>query len=608
VELLLNLRFPPGAARDSMDVAVDLAAEATVRSLRDALTRFALRYRCLPTGTRPDQVTLYNSGAPVALDLDRTVVDTRVLSGATLRMGIDARVGLPRDVAVDDTVSRGGLALDVVAGPQAGMLVPLGAGQVTVGRSRRCEVVVRDPTLSREHLALDVGPDGSVTLLPRLDAHNGTYVDGRPVVGHRMLQLGELVHAGGTVFSVRAAVPEATRRRDQLGQVPLNRVPYQRVVVRPREFDPLRSPPMNPKGRPISVLAALSPMVMGVVMFLVLDRWYLLLMTTISPVLLIMRTIGNRRGGRRRYARERDEFFASVEKRADEIEAAMEDERRARLAAAPDLAELARQARFHQPRLWERNRDAGDALTLRLGLGPADAEIVTTIAGGGDEELREKAHLRLAFHRTVEDVPVTLDLDDQGTLGLWGEPDHVAGVGRALVIQACCLHSPEDLVVVAALGQANRPEIDWLKWLPHSRSAASPLAGDHLALGPDGARELLGKLLQVVTDRAARARSGARGAGHWPKVLLLLDEHAGHDPSLVAQLLDVAADHGIHPVWLGTSELHVPRQCRAVVACAGHGRPAAVSFTAPDLDDVMLSICVLVRTVTHDGHRFVLER
>jgi hypothetical protein len=87
--------------------------------------------------------------------------------------------------------------------------------------------------------------------------------------------------------------------------VPLNRVPYRRIVVREQPFENVRSAPTTPKGRKISIIAAMAPMVMGLTMYLILDRWYLLLMTTMSPILLVLRNIGNRRGGKKKYAEER---------------------------------------------------------------------------------------------------------------------------------------------------------------------------------------------------------------------------------------------------------------------------------------------------------------
>jgi S-DNA-T family DNA segregation ATPase FtsK/SpoIIIE len=241
---------------------------------------------------------------------------------------------------------------------------------------------------------------------------------------------------------------------------------------------------------------------------------------------------------------------------------------------------------LHMPRLWERNRLAGDLLDLRLGLGELESQVSIDLGRGGDDALRAEGEARLAHQHVVHDVPITVDLLDMGVMGLWGDPAQVASSGRALMAQAACLHSPEDLVVAAAVGTNNLVGFEWLKWLPHVRSATSPIEGDHLAVGPDSTRAMLISLLQVAADRSERGVE----QHIWPRVLLLLDEAAEPDRALLSQLLDIAPVFGIHVVWLGESELQVPRQCRAVVACPGKGLPGTVRFTDPMQPDRVVEL------------------
>jgi DNA segregation ATPase FtsK/SpoIIIE, S-DNA-T family len=643
MELLLELRYAAGRSARHADVRVDVDPEDTVAALTEALTSDARRRGFAPP---PAGVGLRRAGSGRPLDPADLVVDTGLVSGETVELvdtataaplpertvpraapppaappppppavprampppdppapaaapapdrpvgpvtaELDLRHGqaLPGDLRASD-----GLTLDVTAGPAVGRVVPL-RHDVTVGRAAGCTIVVDDPTLSREHFALQVTSDRRVFVVPNPAATNGTVVSGEPLAEAREARPGDVIEAGSSVFAVRRGVAEETRRRDRLGQVPFNRVPYRRTVVWPQRLDPVPAPPDVPTTGRLSLAAALAPLAGAAVMVVIFDNYYFLCMALMSPFMLVFRHMSAKRGGKRRYRSDRAAYLENLDAATRTLDEALHRERLARLAAAPDLAELARQAMLHMPRLWERNRLAGDLLSLRLGLGDLESQVSLDIAGSGDPELRAEGQARLAHQRRVEDVPITVDLLDVGVAGLWGDPAQVASAGRALVAQAACLHSPEDLVIAAALGPAmtgpgGDAAGDWLKWLPHVRSTTSPLEGPHLATGAEASDALVANLLKVAADRTERLGSSpAAAAGRlWPRVLLVVDEAADPDRALLSQLLDVAPAYGIHALWLGGSELQVPRQCQAVVSCRGTGRTGRVRFTDPARPD-----------------------
>ena len=113
----------------------------------------------------------------------------------------------------------------------------------------------------------------------------------------------------------------------------------------------------------------------------------------------------------------------------------------------------------------------------------------------------------VARYRSIGDVPFTLSLTDHGAIGIAGEPGVALDVTRAVLCQLAALHSPAELVLAAFCGGRSAPDWDWLKWLPHTSSAHSPLTGPHLVAGPESA-QLLAQLEDLV-----RARLGAQHGG-----------------------------------------------------------------------------------------------
>jgi uncharacterized RDD family membrane protein YckC len=97
----------------------------------------------------------------------------------------------------------------------------LAEGKLTVGRSRHCDLSIQELTISRKHVFLTIGA-GQI-LVQDLGSSNGTYVNGRRMVGESVLRDGDTLRLGHASLEVeirassgeRAAGPERlTAARD----------------------------------------------------------------------------------------------------------------------------------------------------------------------------------------------------------------------------------------------------------------------------------------------------------------------------------------------------------------------------------------------------------
>lgn len=82
-----------------------------------------------------------------------------------------------------------------------GRRVELRDGDLTLGRSRTCEVMLRDPSVSRGHALLSVR--GSQVTLQDLKSSNGTYVNGRLLEAETPLADGDRFVIGETEIFLR---------------------------------------------------------------------------------------------------------------------------------------------------------------------------------------------------------------------------------------------------------------------------------------------------------------------------------------------------------------------------------------------------------------------
>ncbi len=78
-----------------------------------------------------------------------------------------------------------------------GRRVPVGAGGVTLGRSRSCDVVLSDPNVSREHA--EIRPRGGSWVVTDLGSTNGAVVNGRRIDRPEVLKPGDEIELGTSV-------------------------------------------------------------------------------------------------------------------------------------------------------------------------------------------------------------------------------------------------------------------------------------------------------------------------------------------------------------------------------------------------------------------------
>ncbi|MFB6892290.1 FtsK/SpoIIIE domain-containing protein [Kitasatospora sp. NPDC056327] len=404
--------------------------------------------------------------------------------------------------------------LRVVGGPDAGGVHRLHGREIRIGRSGEADVPVDDPDVSRLHLALHLGTDGTVTVRD-LGSTNGTSVDGRivppvrpeeavPLEGTALLRIGETTlqvtapeNRDGTGAPVRAALPDGHGHLQLAAPAPVRPAP------------PVAEPPAAPEppaGRGRGLLS------------LRLGR------TAAEP----------------------------PEESAERHHAAV----RTRQAAAqrerwPDLATLLLNALGPGPRLWERGPGHPDALTLRLG---------TADRPGGPGT---------SPGTLLPAVPVTVDLQTAGSLGLSGPRERLDALTRAVVAQLAALHPPTGLSLVVVDADPARPAQDradtwaWALWLPHLR----PTDGQdcRLLLGLDDEQATA-----RLTELTARL-SGPVGLGGHPATVVVVDGRPATEAARLALdlLLRQGPAVGIFPVCLAEQPELLPRGLGATALITG---------------------------------------
>ncbi|ORT61488.1 FHA domain-containing protein [Streptomyces sp. CB03238] len=191
---LTVLAAPPGGqtAGRACDVLVTAPAGTALAAVASGLASAV-------SGADPSgAVVLYAGGE--RLDAQRRVLgEPPLVDGAVLSLQVPGEDHAP----MDGVPAR----LHVVAGPDAGGVHLLHAGQIRIGRSADADVPLDDPDVSRLHCAVTVTESGRVTVAD-LGSTNGTTLDGAEV-GPRPVRLapGALLRLGESSLRLTAGPP-----------------------------------------------------------------------------------------------------------------------------------------------------------------------------------------------------------------------------------------------------------------------------------------------------------------------------------------------------------------------------------------------------------------
>ncbi|MGV8907380.1 MAG: FtsK/SpoIIIE domain-containing protein [Propionicimonas sp.] len=498
------------------------------------------------------------------LDGDTGILDSGIRSGSRIEL-TRSSPGPARQAEQPAAVLR------VLSGPDAGREFPLHAGTNVVGRDRGVDVRLTDPLVSKRHARISVTDTVEIT---DLNSANGVTLSG-DLVTRATLTSADAVVLGETSLSV---VPLQGSARTQ-GAV-LEHVRSPRVVPKypGREF-PTPKAPTLPAPQRFPLIAMAAPLMLGGVMYVLQPGGLGVVMMMMTPLLLVASWVDHSMTSHRSLRAQKKQFDESMLRLQAKLENERETERRVRLLESPSLAEVERAVELLGPLLWTRRPEHSGFLGVGLGLGRAASRNTVVLPQNNDtlpdcwEQMEE---LRAAFS-VIDDVPIVADLNRDGSIGIAGPRSEVAGVARGLMMQVLGLHSPAEVVVCAVVSPVSRLDWEWLKWVPHTSSAHSPLAGEHLADGPTGASSLFAQVEGLIESRLSGKAPKSRGdvredegmddqpASRVPALLLLIENDAPIDRGRATRLAERGPDVGVHVLWCAPATAQLPAACRTFI-------------------------------------------
>jgi S-DNA-T family DNA segregation ATPase FtsK/SpoIIIE len=406
-------------------------------------------------------------------------------------------------------------------------------------------------------LHLTVDPRGACQLAA--DAGVAATLDGAPVTAPVDWRPGQQLAVYGSLLELAPyEPPDAALRLSQDGAgLDFNRPPRLLPPVRETRFQ-LPVPPVRGERRPLPILMAVIPVVLGVVLAYAIHEIYMLAMCALSPVTMIGSYFSDRKQGRKSYTARMAEYREHRARIEADARDALAAEQAARRADCPDPATVLTIATGPRRRLWERRRSDPDFLLVRLGI--ADLPSGVELRDPTQDEHRQRVFWE------IRAAPVTVGLRDRGVIGVAGPDSSPRAIGRWLVAQTAALQSPNDVKIYLLTDSSGQDSWEWARWLPHCQhpgGAGATLIGNDA----ETVTARIAELLAMVKDRQrALAESDNRQAVFQQASVIIVFDGSRRLRSLpgVIQLLREGPPVGVYSICLDSDERLLPAECQAV--------------------------------------------
>ncbi len=524
----------------------------------------------LPVAAGP---ALYVDGQRVPPD--QPVADSPVRPGCVISLGDPSGCLPPEPTGI--------VEVRVVSGPGAGTVSRLSVGTATIsaggadtggadtGGAYSVGAYSDGAYSSGASPVIQVLVSGRGSCQLAADPALGATLDGEPVTSLADWRPGQQLAVGGSVLELAPyEPPDAALRisRDGAG-LDFNRPPRLLPPLRETKFQ-LPTPPSRGERRPLPILMAVVPLLMGVGMAFAIHQVYMLAMCAFSPVMVIGNYISDRKSGRRSYTAQMAAYREHKARIENDAQDALVAERAIRRFDCPDPAAVLTLATGPRRRLWERRRSDPDFLLLRVGTASLPSAV----------ELRDPTqdqHRQQVFWE-ISGAPVTISLAERGVMGVAAQGGLPRAAGRWLVAQVATLHSPHDVQLCVLTDGSGRDSWEWARWLPHCQH---PAGGSAALIGNDAetVAARIAELLAIVKDRQrAAAQSGIQQATFRQASMVVVLDGSRRLRSLpgVIQLLREGPAVGVYAICLDSDERLLPAECQAVAAILpGRGQPGA---------------------------------
>lgn len=483
------------------------------------------------------------------------------------------------------------------------------SGQITVGRSRECDLVLTSSIVSGHHF--DIICESGRIHIRDVGSTNGLYLNGN-LLDSAILRAGDTLSiytirmrllGGKLVFSnVGSSIKiaeglESSFRpfaNEEVAVAPDAKYLYYHLSPRIREQLPqddvvLSSPPAAAQamsGRRGSWAYLISSGAMmaasfasGMVNPAMIMMRMAAMASPIANMAMYSKMSKEERQQLEEYEEMRQELFRTyIDDQKARISKVADIQRRIISNENPDPLECLDIVNNMKVRLWERLPSDSDFLNTRLGIGKqklcVSVKSRADIDGFqmDDDELERLTEQIIEETRYVDEIPVVLPLADYQTVGMIGGKADLFYQLRSMIAELTVQQSSKDLRLVCLFDDEWKGSWGFLRWLPHIWDESGQVR--YLAFDERSRNAVNEMMLDVVNQRSRKedslVKDEAPAVPHY--VILVQNRELILKSEIYEKLVRNDPSLGITTIFMADTLYNVPQACQYIIDLTGANR------------------------------------
>jgi len=235
------------------------------------------------------------------------------------------------------------------------------------------------------------------------------------------------------------------------------------------------------------------------------------------------------------------------------------------LCPSPEILCSMLDSESNKLRLWERSYEDDDFLDIRMGLGSRPFEVQIKIPKQGfqlyEDELRNLPAELSKKYGILNNVPLTLDIYNNRTIGIIGSRKNIRTILNEMVLNIISLHSYDEVKLVLVTSPKQVNIFDDFKNVPHIWSNDKKVR--FFATNPEEVHFIFNIIDETIKERADRQDKIAMPIPHY--VVIVTEPNLIEKEALLRYMNDAENQVGITTLFVYGDITRLPKSCKTII-------------------------------------------
>ena len=452
--------------------------------------------------------------------------------------------------------------------------------QIKIGRGKSNDIIIDDELVDREHCLIYLGGN-SEYFIKDVKSKFGVFVNGIKVDDSKKLKDNDFIIICGYKFLYRykALILSSIHQNISTNNLKIYKneseneiLDYPSFIRSPRLISKLPDEEIKIQGVPseekkpsMAFLRSLATMVgMVVISYMFMSgtengmsfRYYMIGMMAVSFIVSVVVYICDRKKYNKKKVLREQRYREYIEENDKKIKLACEKQAEIIRENNPEEATCIRFLDLFDRRIWERQKDHDDFLSVAIGRGyvkpcfnisiPAKTfEIERDPLNDLSEELKKK-------YERINNVPIEINLKENSSIGIIGKREDTLNLTRDILIKLTTEHFYKDLKIVLIFPEEEINEWKWTRWLPHIWSENREVR--YMAYNKEYAKNILNYLYTLIV--------GEKNSCHY--IFIIADRTLVENQAIMTELEKKEKD-GVSVIYVYEHLELIPEECTKVI-------------------------------------------